>query len=91
MLSPEDGISKRLQNCYGQNKWQYVSEMNAKINSWLPVLENANWDDGFSVHQEGANHYYINNIKSKAPLIQNSSLIISQTAGVELYPLTSGT
>lgn len=69
LLSPEDDISRRIVNCYGQNKWQYVSDMNAKINKWIPVLENTDWIGGYSVHSEGAGHYYISNIISmyKAP------------------------
>jgi hypothetical protein len=69
LLNPENDTARRITNCYGQNKWTYVSEMNGKILNWLPVLENTNWVEGFSVHNQGANHYYINDIRSKAPLI----------------------
>jgi hypothetical protein len=64
LLNPVDRISKRTLNCYGQNKWQYVSDMNKKIKNWMPVLENLNWLEGFSVHQNTANHYFIEDIKS---------------------------
>ena len=43
----------RHRNSYGQDKWEYVSQMNAKINNWIPVLENTNWQEGFSVHHGG--------------------------------------
>jgi hypothetical protein len=50
LLDPENDTAKRIINDYGQNKWQYVSEMNGKILNWLPVLENTDWFAGYSVH-----------------------------------------
>jgi len=70
MLQPEDGISKRISNCYGQNKWTYVSQMNGKLLNWAPTLENINYQDGFSVHQNGAGNFYLEDILS---LKRNSS------------------
>jgi len=64
LINPENSVSERTNNCYGQNKWQYVSQMNGKIKNWIPVLENTSWSDGFTVNQNGAGHYYINDIKS---------------------------
>ncbi len=64
ILNPEDAYSKREQNCYGENKWKYVSEVNGKIMKWIPVLETLHWVDGFSVHQNGPDNYFIEDIRS---------------------------
>lgn len=54
----------RVKNLYGQDKWNYIKKMNAKINSWIPTLDVIYWTDGYSVHNEGAGHNYIQDIKS---------------------------
>jgi hypothetical protein len=64
MLNPDDDTSKRIINLYGQNKWQYVSEMNAKLLKWKDVLENSVPVRSFSIHNEGENHYFIGGMKS---------------------------
>jgi hypothetical protein len=64
MLNADDRVNNRNTNCYGQNKWQYVSQMNGKIKNWIPALENTNWIEGYTVHQNTAGHEYIEDIKS---------------------------
>jgi len=58
------GDYRRTKNHYGENKWEFIKKMNGKINSWIPTLDKTTWQDGFSVHSEGATHYFINNIQS---------------------------
>jgi hypothetical protein len=55
---------RRYINDYGQPKWEFVSDLNRKILSWKPVLENSTWQAGYSVHYDGPDHYYIDNIMS---------------------------
>lgn len=65
LINPPDmGYTQRTQNLYFQDKWHYVSQMNKKILIWKPILDNLTWLNGYSVHSEGANHYYIKEIKS---------------------------
>ena len=64
LLDPVNSISKRTVNCYGQNKWEYVSAMNGKLLKWATVLETVNWSEGISVHSSGAGQNYISDIKS---------------------------
>jgi hypothetical protein len=58
---------KREKNYFGENKWQYVSELNHKFQQWGPVIANSTNTTGFSVAREGADHEYINNIQSIKP------------------------
>ncbi|HCA42509.1 MAG TPA: hypothetical protein DEP28_04570, partial [Bacteroidetes bacterium] len=55
---------RRIYNMYGQEKWDYVSAMNLKIQNWKPHLDKINWKSGWSVHSEGANHEFMTDIKS---------------------------
>ena len=55
---------RRISNIYGQNKWEYYKKLNQKINNWIPTLDKIKWDNGFSVHQDGVENYYIKDIKS---------------------------
>lgn len=64
LTDPYDVTKHRHKNLYNQDKWQYVSDMNRKIKNWTEVLNNSDWLGGYSVHQEGANHFYISDIKS---------------------------
>ncbi|MDD5363682.1 MAG: hypothetical protein PHN88_16280, partial [Ignavibacteria bacterium] len=64
LLDPKDDTTRRTSNCYGENKWQYVSQMNGKIKNWAPTLENITWQEGYSVHQSGAGNGFIEDIKS---------------------------
>ncbi|MCI0450130.1 MAG: hypothetical protein L0Y79_10180, partial [Chlorobi bacterium] len=57
----------RMLNCYNQNKWSFVSALNAKILRWKPTLDAVEWISGWSVHSEGANHEYISDILSIDP------------------------
>lgn len=52
-------------NYYGQNKYLNVKEINEKINAMGPLLTRLDWQGAFSVHSEGANHFYVNDIISK--------------------------
>lgn len=51
-------------NYYGQNKYINLKELNRKTNALGVLLKKLNWQDAFSVHHDGANHYYINDIES---------------------------
>lgn len=51
-------------NYYGQNKFAAIKDINLKINTLGPLLKKLNWQDAFSVHHDGANHNYINDIRS---------------------------
>ncbi|MBL8008863.1 MAG: hypothetical protein JNJ56_15180, partial [Ignavibacteria bacterium] len=62
LLNPDS--SKRTSNIFGQNKWDYVSKMNLKILHWKPTLDNISWQNGYSIHSEGANYNFISEIKS---------------------------
>jgi hypothetical protein len=77
-------LSKRTQNIYGQNKWEYVKQMNKKILNWKPVLDKINWSSGYSVHSEGENHEYINDIKS---FYRNSSMQYSYEDAVKYWEI----
>lgn len=61
---PHGNFSKREENIYGQDKWNYVKNMNRKIMNWKPVLDKTIWTGGYSVHYEGANHEFISDIQS---------------------------
>ncbi|MEI7484895.1 MAG: T9SS type A sorting domain-containing protein [Ignavibacteriota bacterium] len=63
-LSDSEPKVKRDSNLYNQDKWAFMKKMNAKINKWIPTLDKITWQNGFSVHSEGAAHYFINNIQS---------------------------
>lgn len=64
LTDPYDVTKHRHKNLYNQDKWQYVSDMNRKIKNWTEVLNNSDWLGGYSVHQEGANHEFISDVKS---------------------------
>jgi hypothetical protein len=65
-----DPQEKRTSNLYGQNKFDYVADMNDKImNSWKTTLDRVDWISGWSVHSEGANHEYVSDLISIAPYI----------------------
>ena len=49
---------------YGQQKWKAVRNLNLKIEHWKPTLDKINWTSGWSVHNDGADHNYISDIKS---------------------------
>ena len=57
-------FSKRTSNIIHQNKWEYVKAMNLKILHWKPTLDKIKWQEGYSIHSEGANHNFISQIKS---------------------------
>jgi len=54
----------RTENIWKQNKWQGVSDVNAKILGWKQTLNAAVWQSGYSVHSEGSGHEYISDIQS---------------------------
>jgi hypothetical protein len=66
LYGKNEGIpeKERIKNLYSQNKWEYYKNLNVKINNWIPTLDKIYWQEGYSVHQEGVTHYYINDIKS---------------------------
>jgi hypothetical protein len=67
LTPPASNPTPRYRNMYGEPKWDYISAMNKKILSWKPYLDAVRFDSGYSVHHEGANHKYINNIISIDP------------------------
>ncbi len=67
-----EDTTRRIQNMWGQNKWQGVSEVNGKILSWKPTLDALTWQSGWSVHSEynaGAFYGYISDVQSIDPEI----------------------
>lgn len=64
LINKPDGYERREMNMYHQNKYQAAGVMNQKILKFKPYLDNSNWVGAYSVHAEGANHYYINDIRS---------------------------
>jgi hypothetical protein len=56
--------SHRHRNIYGQDKWKAVGKMNLKISHWKSTLDRIDFDSGYSIHKEGANHNFISDIKS---------------------------
>ncbi|MBN8584960.1 MAG: right-handed parallel beta-helix repeat-containing protein [Ignavibacteria bacterium] len=63
----------RRQNQYGQNKFDYLCEMNSKILNLKPTLDAISWNSAYSVHSEGANHGYIQDIMSILPGINGQN------------------
>lgn len=59
-----EDATERNSNMWGQNKWQDIGNTNKKILGWKPLLDNSYWQNGYSVHSEGANYDYISNIQS---------------------------
>jgi len=59
-----NNASPRTQNMFGQNKWEGIGNTNKKILNWKPILDNTNWQSGWSVHSEGAGHEYISDLQS---------------------------
>jgi len=57
----------RYSNIYGQNKWEYVGEMNSKIEAWKYYLDRTQWTGGYSVHNEGSNNEFIYYIRTRDP------------------------
>jgi len=68
------GNMKREKNFYGEDKWNYVKDLYAKVKTWGPVLANSTTTEGFSVHSDGATHNYIYDVLSIDP---------NQTPGVQ--------
>lgn len=83
----QDGFTTRHSNLYGQDKWNYVRDMNIKIERWKPALDAIDWQNGYSVHSESASHIYISDILSIDPHqpsgVQNPCVNDYQTGG---YP-----
>jgi hypothetical protein len=46
-------------NYYGQDKAYEMGRINQKLNVLGPILMTLNWQNAYSVHIEGADHYYI--------------------------------
>jgi hypothetical protein len=67
------GINKREINYYGQQKFNYVSALNLKLKNLGSYLFNYNWQTGYSVHVDGADHQYIQSILSVDPRVQGSN------------------
>lgn len=66
LLEP-NSAERRMTNCYGQPKWEFISALNAKIFNWKTTLDQITWQEGYSVHSENANHNFISNIQSIDP------------------------
>jgi tetratricopeptide (TPR) repeat protein len=58
------GKYKRTSNFYGEQKWSYLADLYEKIDKWGPILANSIYTSGYSVSRDGANHEYIDDIKS---------------------------
>jgi len=63
----------RRQNLYGQNKFDYLCTLNSKILDLKPTLDAITWNSAYSVHNEGANHGYIQDIMSILPGINGQN------------------
>lgn len=75
LLNPSlSNPTPRHSNMYNEDKWNYVRDMNKKLQAWKPYLDATRWDSGYSVHYEGAEHKYIFGIESIDP---NNSTIIN--------------
>ncbi|HLT23889.1 MAG TPA: right-handed parallel beta-helix repeat-containing protein, partial [Ignavibacteria bacterium] len=72
-LADLNSNSPRYTNDYGQPKYQYVKDLNAKLLNWKSSLDRIDWYDGVSVHKQGANHYFISDIVSIAPYISGAN------------------
>lgn len=63
--SPSTGPGKPVRsNYYGQNKFSELIKLNKKLEKIGEVIKTLDWQEGYSVHHDGANHYFISDIKS---------------------------
>ncbi len=62
----QPGVPRR-QNCYGQNKFDYLREMNAKILNLKPTLDAIEWKSAYTTPADGMGHEYIYDIASIIP------------------------
>lgn len=58
----QDGNGPRHSNFYGQDKWDYVRNMNIKIENWKPTLDAIDWQAGYSVHSEYSTGAFTNRV-----------------------------
>lgn len=79
-----NSVEPRLKNMFGQNKWEYIAGMNQKILNWKPTLDKINWKEGYSVHSEGAQHNFINDIQS---YYRNSSLSYTNEDAIKYWEM----
>ena len=78
----KEEYTKRTSNLYGQDKWNYVKDMNAKIAKWKPTLDNITWSSGWSVHSEGSNHEFIENFVSIVPHLSGQNPCVTDGPGL---------
>lgn len=86
LLNKYPDTTKRTKNIYGQDKWNYVKNLNKKILHWKPTLDKITWQDGYSVHSETADHYFISDIKS---IRRNPSLEYDEDYPFTYYDATN--
>jgi len=82
LINTKPDYSKRTENMYGQDKWNYVKDMNAKIERWKPTLDNITWSGGWSVHSEGSNHEFIENFVSIVPHLSGQNPCVTDGPGL---------
>lgn len=83
-----DGINfgsvKRKYNMYGQPKWSFFKELNSKIKKWGDILVSSAATEGYNVSVTGADHNYINDIKS---FYRNSSMQYTNEDAVKYWEM----
>jgi len=77
------GYRKREVNFCGENKWQNLVKLYAKMKSWGPVTANSTNTSGYSVTRDGAAHEFISDIASIDP--HNSTGGKCTVTGLENY------
>jgi hypothetical protein len=67
----------REYNYYGQRKGDGLTQINSNLTTLMGLMTEFTFQDGYSVHLDGANHSYIHGILSVDPRIygQNSSCV----------------
>lgn len=85
------GFSKRTENFYGQNKWEFMRDLYGKIKtSWGNVMANSGNTIGYSVHRDGAYHNFITDILSidphRPPGVQNPCVFDYQSSSFPAGP-----
>jgi hypothetical protein len=80
----------RYTNYYGENKWVELRNQNEKLSALGNLLFPMVFQEGFSVHNEGSNHEYIDDIQSTYQLAPpNGPVYSDQTKYWEMGFFTS--
>lgn len=86
--APNDVISfaknKRKYNFYGQPKWSFLKELNAKIKRWGDILVSSASTEGYNVSISGSGHNFINDIKS---FYRNSSMQYTNEDAIKYWEM----